>query len=62
MLCVSLIQEEKNLSEQKDIYAISWRCELIRLFEDKELLKRNCLKPNIIRGSVFRNKKIIHCL
>ena len=40
----------------------SLKCELIKLFEAKELLKQNALKPNITRGGFLRNKKIINCL
>ena len=50
MLCESLIQKEREreffLSVK--IFAISLKCELTELFEGKELLKRNCLKWNVI--------------
>ena len=62
-LCKILIQKEKKffLSLQEN-YASSLKCELTELLEEKELLKQNCVKPNIIRGGFLKNKKIICCL
>ena len=42
MLCGSLFQKEKNFFLSIEISAISLKCELIKLFEEKELLRAKC--------------------
>ena len=52
-----LQSEIENVSLSIEIYGISLKCELIELFEEKELLDQNCLKQKIIRGGFLKNKK-----
>ena len=62
MLCIILVQKGKRFFLSTKINVNSLKNELTKLFEERELLKRNCLKPNVIRGSFLENKKIICCL
>ena len=59
MLCKTLNQKEKKFILRIQIYAICLKCELITLVEEEELLKRNCPKPNVMRGGFLKNKKIL---
>ena len=62
VLCKNLFQIEKKFYLSIEIYASSFKCGPTELFEEKVLLKQNCLKPVAIRGGFSRNKKIIHFL